>query len=372
MRRKGFRAIRGEAVGLAAETHQAFEVADLLVARLDAHIVAHVRERGAGFAAFELGVAVVGVAELGVNAADDAARAPFAFDGIAVGLHADGHVVFGHRAVVAAVGAGRGADPALVEEQRAAHGAAVRLVGRVADLARQRGTAGLGAFQFDGHRDVLGVAVERIDVQRQAAVAALEDHAAVLFLVAGRKAQVGTAAEAVDRLGRNAVVDDVDHAAHRAAAILQRRRPAQHFDAVGHQRIDRHRVVVAQRRSIGRAAAVLQDADAVAVQAANDRPAGVGAEVAAAHAGQVVERFAERRFGAHQELVARERGGGRNQVGRAQRIAGDGNLRQRGRGRFGGLRLGSRLGLRLGHGREGSQRKNGSADGVATEIGNHE
>jgi hypothetical protein len=333
VRREGLLAVGGEAVRLAAEADQAFEVADLLVARLDAQVVAHVGEGGAGLGSLELGVPVVGVAHLRVDAADDAARAPFAFERIAVGLHADGHVVLGHGAVVAAVGAGRGADPALVEEQRAADRAAVRLVGRVADLAGAPGRAGLLAVQVDGHRDVFRVAVEGIDVQREAVVAAFEHHAAVLFLVAGGKAQVGAAAEAVDGFGRDAVVDHVDHAAHRAAAVLQRRGAAQHLDAVGDQRIDRHRVVVAQRRGVGRAAAVLQDADAVAVLPADDRAARVGAEVAAAHAGQVVERFAERRVGAQQEFFARERDGRRDQVAGAERIAGDGDRAQAGRGR---------------------------------------
>jgi hypothetical protein len=63
---------------------------------------------------------------------------------------------------------------------------------------------------------------------------------------------------------------------------------------------------------------------------ADHRAARVGAEVGAAHAGQVVERLAQRRVGPQQEFFARERDGRRDQVVGAERIAGDGDGGQAG------------------------------------------
>ena len=191
-------------------------------------------------------------------------------------------------------------------------------------------------------------------MQRIAGVAALQHHAAGRLAVAGGVAEVGAAAEAFERLARDAVVDHVDHAADGAAAVLQRRRAAQHLDAFGDQRVDRHRVVVAQRRRIGRRAAVLQDADAVAVLAADGRPARVRPEVAAADAGQAVERLAQRGLGAQQQRVAGDGGGRRDQVAGAERIAGDGDFAQR--RRRGRVRIGLRPRQRRRRGKERQRR----------------
>src|SRR3990167_4850199 len=118
------------------------------MARLKAEVAALVLERRAGGRALELGVAVVGLAVLALDALEGPAEvAHFAFDRITVRLHGDGHLVFGHRAVGAAVIAGRRAEVAVVEKHRAAHGAAADLAGRVADALRAGGDAGLGAIE---------------------------------------------------------------------------------------------------------------------------------------------------------------------------------------------------------------------------------
>ena len=67
---------------------------------------------------------------------------------------------------------------------------------------------------------------------------------------------------------------------------------------------------------------VAEDADAVAVHAADDRPVGVRAEVARRHAGQAVQRVAERAAATQRQAVAAEHGGRRRDVGRSQGIAG--------------------------------------------------
>ena len=63
---------------------------------------------------------------------------------------------------------------------------------------------------------------------------------------------------------RDALVDHVDRAADRRAAVEQHRRPAQHLDPVGGQRVDRHRVVGRDVRGVDRADPVDQHAHPVA------------------------------------------------------------------------------------------------------------
>ena len=63
------------------------------------------------------------------------------------------------------------------------------------------------------------------------------------------------------------------HAADRLRAVAQSRRPADHLDLVRRQRIDRHEVVFAQVGRATAAHAIVDDADAVDVEAADDRPA---------------------------------------------------------------------------------------------------
>ena len=71
----------------------------------------------------------------------------------------------------------------------------------------------------------------------------------------------------------NAIVGGADDAADRRRSIAQRRRAPDDLDLIGRERVDRHEMVLAE---IGRAVAadaVLDDADAIDVEAADDRPA---------------------------------------------------------------------------------------------------
>ena len=70
---------------------------------------------------------------------------------------------------------------------------------------------------------------------------------------------------------RDAVVGGADHAADRLRAVAQRRRSADHLDLVGGQRIDRHEMIFAEIGHAAAADAVLDDADAVDIEAADDR-----------------------------------------------------------------------------------------------------
>ena len=134
--------------------------------------------------------------------------------------------------------------------------------------------------------------------------------------------QFGPAAQAAQRAARNAVVDGVDHAAGGVAAVQQGGRATQHFQPLDHQRVDRHGMVEAEVGRVGRGAAVVQQADAVAVQPADHRSAGLRAEAAGCYAGQAVERVAQRAGAAQGQAVAGQHAAGGGE-GAAQRVAGD-------------------------------------------------
>ena len=102
----------------------------------------------------------------------------------------------------------------------------------------------------------------------------------------------------------NPVVQDIDHTAHRAAAMDQRRRAAQHFDLRGQQRLGRDRMVGADGRSIVQLDAIAENLDARAVHAADDGPARARAEMAGVDAGLAAERLAQRGFAAQHQLPA--------------------------------------------------------------------
>jgi hypothetical protein len=168
-------------------------------------------------------------------------------------------------------------------------------------------------------------------MQHVTVVAAVERQRPAAFLIAAAVGRVEAALHAALRVqgcARYAAVDHIDHAAHGAAAVLQHAGAAQHLDALGQQRIQHHRVVGAERRQVQAGASVVEDGDAVAVLPADHRAAGIGAEVAAAHAGQAVECLAQRGLPALQQAIARELLGRRDPIRRAQRIARHDDRRQ--------------------------------------------
>ncbi len=129
--------------------------------------------------------------------------------------------------------------------------------------------------------------------------------------------------DALDRRVRDAVVEGVDHAADGVTAIQQGGRAADDFDAIDRHRVQGHGVVVGQRRGIQGADAVAQNADAVAVQAANDRSAGARAEPGRGDTGLLVQGFTEAAVLLLQQVVAFEHGAGSRQLAVAQRVGGD-------------------------------------------------
>ena len=140
---------------------------------------------------------------------------------------------------------------------------------------------------------VAGFAMHRVGMQREVVRAAVHAHHARAFVVHRARAQFGAALQRlVGQRFRHAAIDDVDRAADRAAAVKQRRRALQHFDLVGEEGFDRHRVVGADRRDVARAQAIAQHLHARAVEAAHDRPADAGPEVGGLHARQLADGFA--------------------------------------------------------------------------------
>ena len=73
--------------------------------------------------------------------------------------------------------------------------------------------------------------------------------------------------------------DRVDHSAHRAAAVQQRRRAAENLDLPGNRRVDADGVIHAHRGDIHGIEAVLHGPHARACESANDRPGGSSAEI---------------------------------------------------------------------------------------------
>ena len=315
---------------------------------LDAQILARVLEQCARHPGVELGVAVVAAAELGFKPLQPALQlAHLTFQRIAAGLHVDLHLVLGHRAVPGGKGGNRSPDVTIIKEHRAAQRTAPRFTGGVANAPRHGRDATLRASQGFGHAHIIGAACLRVCVQGIARVARLQQQRTTALCIAASQTQIDLARDATrsveQGLAGNAVVDHIDHATDSTAAILQGCRPAQDLDALHRQRVQRDRMVGAQARGIHRGTPVVQDADAVAIQASNHRATGIGAEVGAADARRAIQRLAQRGLGAQQQSLAAVLRCGNNQVLGSERVAGDGD---RGQGllRWRGACLGTGLG----------------------------
>ena len=256
-RHEGLFAQRREVEALALHADDATQRPQGRVLGLQSQLLAPAGKAGAdGAAAFDFLVHVV--AQVGVDAqrADGATRGrPLGRQAEVVAFHADRDVGLGHDAIGAVVGIRRQADAAVGKEQRAAQCTAARAGRRVAHAACGIERQAVLQRHVFGRAQVSGVPAKSVGVPGEGKVAALAaaasapavDHQRAAALAIGTaQAQLGGARDARGALARDAVVQRVDHAAHRAAAVEQRGRAAQHLDAVDDQRIDRHRVVVAQ------------------------------------------------------------------------------------------------------------------------------
>ncbi|MNI54011.1 hypothetical protein D3C73_1088740 [compost metagenome] len=131
--------------------------------------------------------------------------------------------------------------------------------------------------------------------------------------------------------GGHLLVHHVDHAADGAAAIQQRRRAAQHFDAFGQQRLDGHGVVGGNAGGIHHFGAIGQHFHARRGLAAYHRTAGAATKCVAVDTRQARQGLTQRAAAPFDQFVAfqhRSRQRGAVEV-QAQGVGGNRNGRQR-------------------------------------------
>ena len=94
---------------------------------------------------------------------------------------------------------------------------------------------------------MLGATVKRVYMQGHLVVAGFHHRAGAAFVRGTARTHLGFAHHAALRIKRafagDAVVNHVHHAAHRTAAVKQSRWAAQHFNALGGERVNGHGVV---------------------------------------------------------------------------------------------------------------------------------
>ncbi len=189
----------------------------------------------------------------------------------------------------------RSTNKSTVEDIRAADRPARCLRGRVGltavdrpglveqiRIARYVVIAALAAIGVGMHREIAGAGIEQ-DAALDTAIDRA-DRRARLRGHAGRRGHIrerslggqAIALERCHRAGRqrigDAVVGRADDAADRRRSITQGRWPADHFDLVGRERVDRNEMILAEIRSAVAADAVFDDADAIDVETPDDRP----------------------------------------------------------------------------------------------------
>ena len=290
---------------------------------------------------------------------------------------AGGQVVARRRAVDAVVVADREAAVAAVVDERQAAGIVVGLGGgvgqRAADIGqrhrrrvaeRQRLGAGLARQQVAADVEVVGLDVAAVGMEHDLRSQRHVDDGPDVALVRGR-AVVGEHVD-VDRLvghgAGNAGIDDVDDAADRRRAVEQRRRAAQHLDPLGELRIDDDSMVDRGVRHVEAADAVGQHPDALALETAQHRAGGVGAEGGRADAGLPRQGLTDGGADLAGQLDALQDGGAGQDIGAvAHQRAGDddvGGLRRVDIAQLGRCRSGDRRGGGIrGHRRRAGQRR---------------
>ena len=174
-------------------------------------------------------------------------------------------------------------------------------------LLERHGKTALLRTRKAGDLQIVRRALVAFEVPGEAADAALQREGAPALRV--HRAVVCRDAAAHrdgDALLRDASVNGVHHAADGIGAVEQRRWAAHDLDARDGHGIEADRVIHACRRGVNGVAAILQDADAVAVLPADDGPACRRAVVGGAHAGRARERLAERGLECEEQAVALE------------------------------------------------------------------
>ncbi len=244
-------------------------------------------------------------------------------------LHADAHIFFGGGAVVGVVVAVRQSCIAVIPGVGATDRATVLATVTVVQAVLAAVVVGVfsgaltTAVGMAGNAQVVELAGTGVQMQGEGAVAGFQLAGAAAGGVGAAVAQLTGAVNAFDGFGGNAVVEAVDHAANGISTVEQRCRAANDFNTVGVDRVQRYGVVVGQRGSVQCAHAVTQHADTVAIQAADDRPAGAGSEVGRRHPRLLVQGFTQAAFLLQGQAIPFQHGAGRGKLGAAQRVGGD-------------------------------------------------
>ncbi|MNP05433.1 hypothetical protein D3C76_973870 [compost metagenome] len=297
------------------------------MAGFDTCFVALVLEGGVHLAFFDLAVFVICIASIDLDRAERAVQVTqLGGKGVVVLFHVQAHTGFGHRAVIAVVAAVREAGVPVIPVIGTTDCTAVLTAVAVFQAVFAAGLIGvtyLGAAGVAGDAQVVELAAVGIQVQGEGTVARLQLAGAAARGVGATVAQFAGTVDAFDRCIRNAVVEGVDHATDGVAAVEQGGRATDDLDAVDGDRVQRHGVVVGQRRGIQGADAIAQDANAVAVQAADHRAAGPRAEPGRGDTRLFVQGFTEAAVLLLQQFVAFEHGAGGGQLAVAQRVGGD-------------------------------------------------
>ena len=186
-------------------------------------------------------------------------------------------------------------------------------------------TAQCGRQEEAAHTQIVRLVVAAVEMNDELAADRNVDQGIARAVAGG--AAVAQQALDMDRLvghaARNARVDHVDDAAHRRRAEQKGARAAQHLDPVRGQRVDRDRMVDAGVGDVEAADAVGHDPDALALEAAQDRPGGVGPVGGGRDAGLPRQRVADRRTDVARQLLAAEHRSAGQHVGAIAAEAGD-------------------------------------------------
>lgn len=151
-----------------------------------------------------------------------------------------------------------------------------------------------GGFGEAGNVEILRFPAQGLQLEDERSRAEGDAPGGLGPLIHARRAQIGEAVkEAVHAPGRNAAVQDIDHAADRITAIGDGRRPAQDFNAARAEHFAGHGMVRAGRRSVHGGEPVDENRDAILAQAADDGTARGRAEIARIHTGQSVQRIGD-------------------------------------------------------------------------------
>ena len=151
-----------------------------------------------------------------------------------------------------------------------------------------------GGFGEAGNVEILRFPAQGLQLEDEGSRAESDAPGGLGPLIHARRAQIDEAVkQAVDALGRNAAVQDIDHAADCIAAIGDGCRPAQDFNAARAEHFAGYGMVRAGRGSVHGGEPVDENRDAILAQAADDGTARGRAEIARIHTGQSLQRIGD-------------------------------------------------------------------------------